>query len=1011
MPVSTTSRFKPDDDEREFKKLIGEIYRKRKDPNYVKFVMDREGYDMDAVTAEIENIQSFETGVPVQATAINRESVREQIFNVDQSQIAEGSKQSYNYGTRMLQAGDVLSETEKSISEKGALEGFQQWVDQKQVGGVLTQRFVPKEFQQVDQAQRNFLNAVLRRESGAVISPEEFESGKKQYFPIPGDDEANLKLKRQNREQATKNFLGQAGVNPELVNKALVLEDEETGDDQARQWLQANPDDPRAEAVRAKLREVSKTPVAPAEKPEEDKGFLAKAGGFAQNVLGGKQIGEAVGEIIGTSLAKHGEAGETFKKSIEDTQKRFQDGRITQEERDKQIIALEKNAKEAFGYKGPNAKQIIGDMATIGLNFVGGAALKGGAGILKMSAIGALTGGAAAMAEDESVGQGAITGGVLGGAFGLIGSGISKIGSKIASRPGVEERAIKLASEILQPSKKEASLAIEKGGSAEAVKALVKNVKKSEDFSELRSHMTGTTEALFEKRNNLLKTNNFDVGEKYLEPLKENIAKLEKDKLVSPAQIDRMKQALEQETAWLAEQGGTVSRLQAQARKEALQELTQPLLKKKNAGNLSLNEANTMKALDSIRFGLKEAVEGGDDVVANINSQYAGLNRAIELISGREAMALNAVELSKLQKVVAPIIELMSASTGAGSAQFVARLASKQQSKLVKLTGKLEKLSQGKGGVFSDMYNFIKKFKGKQGKIGNMLDGLDDYTKNIRPGMNIEDVNRKLGAELGKTPDELTAFLDEIGFVKGPEDLGIKLGELAKKTGDERLMRVTNDFEFVEELYRVAESRGIGKVNRSKSITDSLKGNGESPLQLEAKKYKTADEFVKGQGKSVFHQSQSKKQFNNFKTLGDEGYTANFDDGRNGIYFGESKADVVSKYGEDGGILLEAKLIPKKPLELGKYDSMYFNGDKANVADIAIENTGRAFKDLPELPAPDILLTNISDKAKKWLDKNGYDLMRGKVSSTGAIETVVLDKGIIKTRSQLIDIFNKAHKR
>lgn len=54
--------------------------------------------------------------------------------------------------------------------------------------------------QKYDQAKRNFINAVLRRESGAVISPEEFRNAEQQYFPQPGDGEEVIAQKRANRE-------------------------------------------------------------------------------------------------------------------------------------------------------------------------------------------------------------------------------------------------------------------------------------------------------------------------------------------------------------------------------------------------------------------------------------------------------------------------------------------------------------------------------------------------------------------------------------------------------------------------------------------------------------------------------------------------------------------------------------------------------------------------------------------------------------------------------------------
>jgi len=65
--------------------------------------------------------------------------------------------------------------------------------------------------QRLEQAERNFINSVLRRESGAVISPSEFENAAKQYFPQPGDSDKTLIQKRANRSTAIANFQREAG--------------------------------------------------------------------------------------------------------------------------------------------------------------------------------------------------------------------------------------------------------------------------------------------------------------------------------------------------------------------------------------------------------------------------------------------------------------------------------------------------------------------------------------------------------------------------------------------------------------------------------------------------------------------------------------------------------------------------------------------------------------------------------------------------------------------------------
>ena len=56
------------------------------------------------------------------------------------------------------------------------------------------------DFKKVDQAKRDFINAQLRRESGAVISNEEFDNANKQYFPQPNDPPEVVEQKRQNRQ-------------------------------------------------------------------------------------------------------------------------------------------------------------------------------------------------------------------------------------------------------------------------------------------------------------------------------------------------------------------------------------------------------------------------------------------------------------------------------------------------------------------------------------------------------------------------------------------------------------------------------------------------------------------------------------------------------------------------------------------------------------------------------------------------------------------------------------------
>ncbi len=63
--------------------------------------------------------------------------------------------------------------------------------------------------QSVEQAQRDFVNAVLRRESGAAIATSEFNNAAKQYFPSLGDSAQVKAQKAANRKLAIQGLLAE----------------------------------------------------------------------------------------------------------------------------------------------------------------------------------------------------------------------------------------------------------------------------------------------------------------------------------------------------------------------------------------------------------------------------------------------------------------------------------------------------------------------------------------------------------------------------------------------------------------------------------------------------------------------------------------------------------------------------------------------------------------------------------------------------------------------------------
>lgn len=66
--------------------------------------------------------------------------------------------------------------------------------------------------QAYEQAKRNFVTAVLRRESGASISPTEFDTAEKLYFPQAGDTAGTVANKEKTRNTVINNFYREANV-------------------------------------------------------------------------------------------------------------------------------------------------------------------------------------------------------------------------------------------------------------------------------------------------------------------------------------------------------------------------------------------------------------------------------------------------------------------------------------------------------------------------------------------------------------------------------------------------------------------------------------------------------------------------------------------------------------------------------------------------------------------------------------------------------------------------------
>jgi hypothetical protein len=150
--------------------------------------------------------------------------------------LTEGQSKALVFGSRMADADRAMKEAANTpsglLSGSPDRPGYLKRTAQSAVGMVpivgdrlsdavgSTLNFTQSAAQQMSEnAELNFLSAVLRRESGAVISDSEYENGERLYFPRLGDSPERIAQKARNRQMATQGVLAEV---PE-AQRGLVL--------------------------------------------------------------------------------------------------------------------------------------------------------------------------------------------------------------------------------------------------------------------------------------------------------------------------------------------------------------------------------------------------------------------------------------------------------------------------------------------------------------------------------------------------------------------------------------------------------------------------------------------------------------------------------------------------------------------------------------------------------------------------------------------------------------------
>jgi hypothetical protein len=183
--------------------------------------------------------------------------------------LTEAQGNSVAFGARAIEANRIATDLEKQgVRNTGAIRtavggiaGMTPFVGEQLEQGVRsTFNVLPSvaggpspEQQQVEQARRNFVSAVLRKESGAAIGVDEYKNEERKYFPQAGDTDAVIKQKQEARKLAIEALKAQAGPSGvrqinQIANQQLQPQDQE-----ALNWANSNPNDPRSAQIKQRL--------------------------------------------------------------------------------------------------------------------------------------------------------------------------------------------------------------------------------------------------------------------------------------------------------------------------------------------------------------------------------------------------------------------------------------------------------------------------------------------------------------------------------------------------------------------------------------------------------------------------------------------------------------------------------------------------------------------------------------------------------------------------------------
>lgn len=171
-------------------------------------------------TAGMNNATSIaNNAATVEATKRGQDMQNERMKEANANKpLTEFQGKSAAFADRAQKAGAILDqlETKYNPAAINSKNSVQDWPVIGGALGAITNSSLSANDQKAEQAQRDFVNAILRQESGAAIGASEFQNAARQYFPQPGDSKAVIAQKAANRKTAIQGLVRNAGANAGL---------------------------------------------------------------------------------------------------------------------------------------------------------------------------------------------------------------------------------------------------------------------------------------------------------------------------------------------------------------------------------------------------------------------------------------------------------------------------------------------------------------------------------------------------------------------------------------------------------------------------------------------------------------------------------------------------------------------------------------------------------------------------------------------------------------------------